>query len=477
MPKTFVWYGLLMLGVLSAGLPRAGGEESNGPQQRVLADPCYPRYHLAPPVGWMNDPHPIYFKGAYHMFYQYSFLPDAPYGGPHRWGHAMSQDLVHWKHMPPAITPKDHGIAPDHHIWSGCMVDNNGVGTSIYTIENIDIWTSTSTDDDLRVFKKYEANPIIKGPPPGLGIEGGMRDPWAWKEADGWYLIVGTGLQGGKGSVLPLYKSTDLVHWQYLHPLYQGDPAKGDGTFSECPFFFPLADKYLLALSGGAAWMTGTFKDQRFQPEKRGRLDYGRFYVPQTVLDGKGRRILWGWAMETRDGEAQKRAGWASMQTLPRVLSLANDNTLRFDPAPELETLRGEHRQDKNLVVGSTPIPIQNSRGMQAELQVVFTSGSTQRCGLILQDKAELMRITYDAGAKMLHCAGQAIPLALEPGEDLTLRVFLDRSAVEVYANRKVCVTERIYPQDINTVEARLFAETAEAKVRQVDAWQMKSIW
>jgi beta-fructofuranosidase len=447
----------------------------------------------------MNDPHPIYFKGAYHMFYQYSFLPDDPYGGPHSWGHAMSRDLVHWEHMPPAITPKDHGIAADRHIWSGCLVDNQGVGTAIYTIENLDIWTSTSTDEDLRVFKKYEANPIIKGPPPEPGILGEMRDPCVWKEPDGWYLTVGSGLKDGKGSLLPLYKSSDLVHWQYLHPLYRGDPARQDHTFCECPGFFPLGDKYVLTLSHEATWMTGTFKDYRFQPEKRGRLNHGRFYVPQTVLDGKGRRILWGWATEARELTAAKRPGWASMQTLPQVVSLAEDRTLRFDPAPELEALRGAHHQQKDLLIGSTPVPVKNSRGMQLELKVVFAHGSASRFGLVLRDKEELMRITYDAVAQTLYCretprtrggwalfhadtadvdaGGLAVPLVLEPGEDLTLRVFLDRSVVEVFANRRVCMTGRMYPEDAGAVEVALLAESGEATAKQLDAWQMKSIW
>jgi beta-fructofuranosidase len=465
----------------------------------MLNDPHYPRYHLAPPGGWMNDPHPIFFKGAYHVFYQYSFIPDDPYGAPHSWGHAMSKDLVHWLHLPPAITPKDHGIAADRHIWSGCLVDNNGVATAIYTIDNLDIWTSTSTDADLRVFKKHEANPIIKGPPPEPGIMAEMRDPWVWKEADAWYLTVGSGLKDNKGAVLPLYRSTDLVHWQYLHPLYQGDPAKGDHTFCECPGFFPLGGKYVLTMSHGSTWMTGTCKGQRFFPEKHGRLNYGRFYVPQTVLDDKGRRILWAWATEARDGEAMKRAGWASMQTLPRVVSLADDQSLRFDPVPELEALRGFHHQQKAMSVGNAPVLVQNSHGMQLELQVVFAPGSARRFGLILRDKAELISITYDTVERTLHFKAPvgvrggwnvynanwatgdskdlALPLELGPGEDLTLRVFLDRSIVEVIANRQVCVTDRLYPEDVAAVEAVLVAESGETTVRQLDTWQMKSIW
>ena len=465
----------------------------------MLNDPHYPRYHLAPPVGWMNDPHPIFFKGAYHIFYQYSSLPDNPYGGAHSWGHAMSTDLVHWQHLPPGVTPQDHGPSADRHIWSGCLVDNQGVGTAIYTIDNIDIWTSTSTDDQLRAFKKYETNPIIKGPPEEPGIMAEMRDPWVWKQGDCWYLVVGSGLKDAKGSVLPLYTSSDLVHWQYLHPLYQGDPARGDSAFCECPSFFPLGDKYVLMLSHGATWMTGTFKDERFQPEQRGRINHGRFYVPQVLLDDKGRRILWAWVTEALDWDAMKRPGWASMQTLPQVVSLAEDDTLRFDPAPELEILRGTHHQQKNMALTNEPAPVKNSQGMQLELQLTFATGSAGRFGLILRDKDELLRLTYDTATRTLHCnaphgvrggwavydadpaGGQtgdiAIPLELQPGEDLTLRVFLDRSVVEVFANRRACLTERLYPEDVNAVEAALFVESGQATVKQLDAWQMKSIW
>ena len=107
-------------------------------------------------------------------------------------------------HLAPlAVTPKDHGISADARIFSGCVVDNEGTGTALYTIKHIDIGLATSPHD-LATFERYPANPIIKGPPPGLDISN-MRDPWAWKEADRWYLIVGSGLRDGRGPVLPLY--------------------------------------------------------------------------------------------------------------------------------------------------------------------------------------------------------------------------------------------------------------------------------
>jgi sucrose-6-phosphate hydrolase SacC (GH32 family) len=446
-------------------------------RQRVVADPCYPKYHVAPPVGWMNDPHPIYFKGAYHIFYQYSCLPDDPYGGPHRWGHAASSDLVHWRHLPVAITPKDHGIGEDRHIWSGCLVGNGGVGTAVYTIENIDIWISTSPDDSLATFQKYPGNPVIQGPPPGLEIEGGMRDPWVWKEADGWYLIVGSGLKGGKGAVVPLYKSPDLVHWQYLHPLYQGNAAQ-DGGFCECPAFFPLGDKHVLLLSNQATYLVGRYENHRFLPEHRGRLDYGEVYVPQSVVDGKGRRIFWGWVLEARGRDAQRHSGWAGMQTVPRVLSLQPDGALAFGPPEELASLRSGHCEfSKIRLTADTTHVLEGVQGGQLEIAAEFEPVQSGAVGLALLAGQEKTEIVFDGKARTLSCKGKIAPLQLATGEPLVLRVFVDGSVVEVFANRRVCITERIYPARPEAIQVALISRGGGATATKIDAWKMGTIW
>ena len=447
-------------------------------RRRVANSQHYPQFHVAPPFGWMNDPHPIHFKGAYHMFYQYSFLPDAPYGGPHCWGHAVGRDLVHWRHLPPGITPKDHGIAEDHHIWSGCLVDNDGVGTAIYTIENIDIWTATSRDDDLATFTKHEGNPVVKGPPPGLDTLGEMRDPWVWREDDGWYMIIGSGLSGERGPVLPLYRSTDLIDWEYVHPLYEGD-TETDTRFCECPSFFPLGDKHVLAMSHEATCLVGRYENHRFIPETRGRLDHGWIYVPQSVLDDKGRRIMWAWVREPSDAK-NAVAGWASMQTLPRVLSLRPDGTLEFEPAEEIKLLRTDHRQFEDVRLTGDAVDLDGVRGGELEIQATFLPGSAKQFGLAWHDDACEIDVRYDVEAQTLTCKGCsefAAPLVLAEGEPLTLRVFVDRSVAEVYANGSVCITERLYPDDPDAMKVRLFAAGGEATASRVDAWKLGTIW
>lgn len=75
-----------------------------------------PQFHFTPPEKWMNDPNGmVYYKGKYHLFYQY--YPDSTIWGPMHWGHAISEDLIYWQHLPIALYPDSIG-----YIFSGSAV-------------------------------------------------------------------------------------------------------------------------------------------------------------------------------------------------------------------------------------------------------------------------------------------------------------------------------------------------------------------
>ena len=170
---------------------------------------------------------------------------------------------------------------------------------------------ATSTDPDLRTWKKLD-KPVLEAPPPGLQVTG-FRDPCPWKDGDTWYLGVGSGFNKVGGAVL-LYTSRTGRNWTYLHPLAQGkwngstkiNPVD-TGEMWECPDFFPLGDKHVLLYSteGKVYWEVGTFdkSDLRFHSETKGLLDHGSYYAMKSMVDAKGRRILWGWVQETRTPE------------------------------------------------------------------------------------------------------------------------------------------------------------------------------
>src|SRR3984957_2372359 len=92
----------------------------------LAMDPRRPQYHLLPKANWMNDPDaPIYWKGIYHMFYQYN--PDGAYWGNMHWGHAVSPDMVHWKNLPIAISPTPGGPDADGCFTGTAIIENGGV--------------------------------------------------------------------------------------------------------------------------------------------------------------------------------------------------------------------------------------------------------------------------------------------------------------------------------------------------------------
>ena len=152
-------------------------------------------------------------------------------------------------------------------------------------------------------------------------------------------------------------RSPDLVNWTPLHPFFEHPDLSWTtpGEDCSCPDFFKLGDKHaLLCIShkvGGRLYI-GTFKDERFYPEQHVRMNWpgGQFFAPESLIDGKGRRIIWAWVTDPRTITTQQSTG-SGVQSLPRVLSLSPDGTLTITPAEELQALRRNHREQANLTV------------------------------------------------------------------------------------------------------------------------------
>jgi beta-fructofuranosidase len=270
--------------------------------------------------------------------------------------------------------------------------------------------------------------------------------------------------------------------------------------------------RYLLILSPvplrQALFCLGSYADGRFTPEEWGVLDTGgHFYAPQTLLDAQGRRVMFGWLWEGREaGEerfdaagvgdggrapgAQRAAGWAGVQSLPRVVSLRPDGALGMEPLPELAALRGRHRRFADLALSPADTVLSDVEGDCLELIVELEVGDAREVGLAVRVSPggeEETRILYEAGAGRLtvdrerssqspdvHRDAHGGPLTLAPGEPLRLRVFLDRSVVEVYANGRACLTSRIYPSRPDSLGIALFAREGNARARSVDVWEVR---
>jgi beta-fructofuranosidase len=456
-----------------------------------------PRYHFLPPSNWINDPNGvIQWRGRYHVFYQYN--PTGAIWGNMHWGHAVSRDLVHWDDLPIALAPTPD--SPDERgVFSGCAVDN-GRPTIIYTGargENYDIQTqniAVSDDDDLIGWRKDPHNPVLSHVPDEAGQRENFRDPFVWRGEDGWYMLLASEIRG-VGGVVFLYRSDDLIAWEYLHPLLAGDKAR-NGIVWECPNFFPLGDKWVLVVSahtgidtGYVFYFVGTYQNRRFTPEVEGIFDYATQYAPLAMRDDHGRRLIFGWVRESRTANEMRKAGWSGALTIPRVLSLDAQNRLCMTPVPEIEQVRGtHHRLDPRSLDGETLLPM---RGLAWDIAATFALDANGTCSLLIgcsDDGREHTEIRYDVAQGRLliqtttptigamHLTQtRAVPHHLDDGERLTLRLLLDGSVLEIIANERTSVTHRLYPTRANCDGIRLSG--ARAHLVALDLWEMPSIW
>jgi len=465
-------------------------------------DPHRPRYHFLPPANWLNDPNGlIHWKGQYHLFYQYN--PNGPFWGTIHWGHAASTDLVHWMHLPIALTPTPESADEDG-CWSGCAIDNHGIPTLIYTGKRgeEEFPCFATSPDDLLTWQKYGANPVIPGPPSDLQVVG-FRDPSVWREGDKWYQLIGSGIPDVGGTAL-LYTSPDLIHWEYMHPLYTGDKNRTDavwtGSMWECPQLFPLGEKHVLLVSVSehgrpyyAVYFVGRYVNHRFLPETQCIVDGGRhFYAPQTLRDDRGRRLMWGWLWEGRSIAQQQAAGWAGVMSLPRLLRLRPDGLLAITPVPEVAVLRGtQYRYSDMTLTPTSSHVLPDVQGDCLEILATFELGDASTCGIKVRcapNSAEETLIVYDRAARRLSLDQSrsslnpavqqqvyAGPDELADEEPLKLHIFLDRSVVEIFANDRTCLTGRIYPTRADSLGVDLFADDGTVKLTSMDIWKMGS--
>jgi len=459
----------------------------------------------------MNDPNgPIYFGGRYHMFHQYN-----PYGatwGNMHWAHATSPDMVHWQHEGIALVPTPGGPDSDGVFSGSAVVDENKVAV-IYTgvappssdsdatlRDGVHTWRETqclaiAQDEDLRTWNKIP-EPIIAKPPAGLEVTG-FRDPALWHEANKWMLILGSGVRG-KGGMILLYSSTDLRNWTYLHPLMEGSSNKSTsvnpvdtGEMWECPDFFPLGDKHVLLIStmGKVCWKVGTYADQRFTPEKEGVVDWGSYYAAKTMLAAHGERILWGWIPETRPDADLIAADWAGAMSLPRVLSLTSQKELSTQVAPVIEKLRADHgsrcgtadtshSSHGEAAIRSKCQQLLNTvriKDLAAEIEVQVRPKADEFTLRLSSDTEDYVSIscTNQHGSRVLRVNTVTAPLTGPAGGPVNLRMFLDGSVLELFANDTLALTARVYKVPSGPLRLKL---EGNVELLSLNAWPMKPI-
>lgn len=291
----------------------------------------------------------MYHKGWYHLFYQYN--PDSAVWGNISWGHAVSRDLIHWRHLPLAMLPD--GWYDHNGVWSGSatrlpLPDDNSI-LILYTgstlpgsvqVQNLAVPADPS-DPLLLHWTKSDSNPVLV-PPPGIGPKD-FRDPttaWSVASDSAWRVAIGSKNDSGHAGIALVYRTRDFVRYELLPgPLHA---VAGTGMW-ECLDFYPLSTTSADGLDTSAPpgegvrhvlkaslddekhdyYALGLYDEERdvWVPDAdadvgRGlRVDYGKYYASKTFYDEvKRRRVLFGWAGETDSETTDLLKGWASVQ-------------------------------------------------------------------------------------------------------------------------------------------------------------------
>ncbi|WP_174509717.1 glycoside hydrolase family 32 protein [Klebsiella oxytoca] len=472
----------------------ANAEQELQQKSDALNPRWYPRYHLAARAGWINDPNGlVWFDGWYHAFYQHH--PYSTQWGPMHWGHARSKDLVHWEHLPVALAPE--GPEDKDGCFSGSAVVDGDTLALIYTGHKFhgeagneehlyQVQCLATSRDGVH----FERQGTVLDTPSGLHH---FRDPKVWREGEHWYMVVGARV-GDTGQVR-LYRSADLRQWHDEGILDEAEA--GMGYMWECPDFFTLGEKRVLMFSpqGIAAegyrnrnlfqsgYLTGEW--QPGQPFVRDgefvELDLGHdFYAPQSFLTPDGRRLIIGWLDMWESPLPEQEDGWSGMLSLPRELTLGADNRLLMRPAQEVECLRGAwFPWPVSALNNQQSLMVENAEAMEVILHWDCAGSTAEQYGLSYGDG---LRIYVDAQMQRLvverhypqHGLCGVRSAAISLTSPLTLRLFFDRSSVEVFVNDgEACLSSRIYPEAERRALS-LFACNGSALLSEAGAWQLE---
>jgi len=432
-----------------------------------------PDFHLSARTGWMNDPNGFsYYDGKYHMFYQYH--PYDSKWGPMHWGHAVSEDLLHWEYLPAALAPDEaydrdgcfSGSAitlPDGRqllMYTGVLKEHQANGAFC------EVQTQCLAVGDGVDYEKYEKNPVLdaKDLPEGCS-RFDFRDPKIWQKEDGTFCCVaGNRPADGSGQIL-LFHSVDGFEWNFRKILVSNN--NRFGKMWECPDFFELDGKWVLLTSpqdmlpsgfeyhngNGTLCLIGEFDEETdtFTEQHNQSIDYGiDFYAPQTVLALDGRRIMIGWMQnwDTCNLHSSEKA-WFGQMSLPRELFIKNGR-LYQRPVKELDKMRCNQVVHENISFSGT-IHLDGVKGRRVDMEVMLRPGDTEelyrkfaiRFAQDDQYHTSLSFRPYESVLKVdRKCSGsrraiihQRRSLVNSSKGELKLRLILDRFSVEVFVN------------------------------------------
>ena len=415
-----------------------------------------PAYHHSPVYGWMNDPNGLFYKdGVWHLYYQWN-----PYGSQWEnmtWGHSTSTDGLHWTPQPTAIEADALGA-----IFSGCCVVDknntagfgNGAIVAYYTSAGARQTQSMAYSvDGGQTFTKYAGNPVIVSDVPDF------RDPHIfWNEEAGfWNMVLASGQE------MSIYSSKDLKQWK--HESNFGLTYGNHSGVWECPDLMKLPvdgtgeQKWMLICNinpggpfGGSAtqYFIGQFDGHQFvcedQPEETKWMDYGKDHYATVTFDNApdGRRVAIAWMSNWQYANQVPTMQYRSSNSILRDLSLyqyEGETYCAVRPAKEMDAARGKkiaRPTDRCEIVVT----------LKGDARITLSNGSKER--VVLDYDADMASLDFDrrhSGQCSFSDAFPTVVTAPVHGSLRTLRIFIDKSSIEVFdADGRLAMTNLVFP-------------------------------
>ncbi len=471
-----------------------------------------PRVHFTPRENWMNDPNgPVFVDGRYHLFYQYN--PEGAGWGNMSWGHASSTDLVQWREEPVAIARTDStlifsgGVVIDSLGSSGlcrgprCLV---AIYTAAHVQTNAQAQSLAFSEDGGASWSQFHANPVLD-----IGSTE-FRDPYVFwhTPSEAWVMVVALATK----HVIQIYRSSNLREWTLASEF---GPRGATGGVWECPVLveLPLEDapgtsRWMLKIDinpghiaggSGAQYFVGDFDGQRFNaPDAFPAqwVDFGPdFYCAQPWT--RGNQVTWiAWMSNWQYAGQTPTAPWRGSMTLPRAVTLREVGgvpRLVQRPVASLERRRGLSQRftfSRTIIPDVTPLnAFDSGNGDAYELRVHIEPGDAHEVGVLLRySEAQHVLVSYDVDAGTIAIDRRPVPThdfhpafrarhvaRLKNTAPIALRIIVDRSSVEVFADDGATVLTSLMFPDASSNGLALFSKGGAVDSVSVEAWLLQT--
>lgn len=471
-----------------------------------------PRYHYVNPDGTLNDPNGLcYWQNRWHLFYQ-GYPPEDP---RQHWGHAVSDDLVHWEDLPYAIYPD-----PEDRCFSGATLVEKDRVIAMYHGTKAGNMVATSSDPLLLNWEKIVDRPVIPLPKPDQPQPYTVFDPCIWEHNRTYFALSGGMIKhGSEGKLVAadyLFKSKNLIDWEYLHPFVADDRYTRVGDDGACPYFWPIGERHMLLFfshTSGGQCLVGDYdtKNQKFHVVHGEKFNFGAagpsgVHAPSATPNSNGDSSLIA-IFNMNPGKPTE--GWDQIMSLPRELSYSEEEGEVFSrPVPTLSSLRETCVElPKFEVESNTQLVLEQFKGDSFEVEITVNVAGTQVVELdVLRSPGaeEYTRISIynergywnrnhrrqkrgtvvvlDTSRSSLASDVRCRPperteIITSDTNDVTLHVFVDRSIVEVFVNEEKCLAARVYPERRDSINIAISTRGGSITVGKCVFWSLATIY